>query len=120
MSLTNAPAPVTTATSATFDFFTSDTNPPPGGIVTEVSLDNSPFRIASGPVTYPTLSQGQHTFQVEAIDSVGNISAIKSYQWTVTTLDWLGFPVSSQTTVRRRSRAEPDPGSCARGSPAVT
>ena len=49
----------------------------------ECRLDAAAFAACSSPVDYAGLSAGSHTFQARATDTVGNVSAVTSYTWTV-------------------------------------
>ena len=48
-------------------------------------LDSASFATTTSPHTFSGLAQGPHTFTVEAIDQVGNVSQPVSYTWTVDT-----------------------------------
>jgi large repetitive protein len=75
------PAPLTTATGATFDFSSTET-----GSTFECSLDGAAFTTCSTPKTYFGLAEGNHTFQARAIDNAGNTDPTPaSYSWTIDT-----------------------------------
>jgi hypothetical protein len=76
--ITSGPEKQTTATSATFVF--SHTEP---DVTFLCRLDGGSFAGCKSPKTYTSLSQGNHTFYVEAKDGSGNLSPAASYSWTV-------------------------------------
>ncbi len=68
-----------TATSATFAYAASE------NATFECRLDGSPFTLCGSPKSYGALSQGDHQFQVRAIDRAGNADATPSlHGWKVT------------------------------------
>ncbi|WP_247046221.1 Ig-like domain repeat protein [Arthrobacter rhizosphaerae] len=82
---TAPPAPVLTQTptnpggdSATFAFTESETT-----AMVECRLDAAAFAPCDSPVGYTELASGSHTFQARATDTVGNVSAVTAYTWTV-------------------------------------
>jgi parallel beta-helix repeat protein len=69
----------TTSTSATFTFSANDP-----GATFECALDDASFAACASPVELSGLAVGAHTFEVRAIDMVGNIDPTPaSYTWTV-------------------------------------
>ena len=78
--ITSAPANPTNQISASFSF--SDTQ---AGVSFLCQLDGSAFTACTSPATYSALSQGSHTFSVEAQDSAGNQSSAASFTWTINT-----------------------------------
>jgi hypothetical protein len=71
------------SSSATFTFSGTDS-----AIATvasfECKLDAAAFAACTSPQTYNSLSQGLHTFQVRAVDGVGNVDGTPaSFTWTV-------------------------------------
>jgi hypothetical protein len=86
VAITNGPSDgsSTTATSATFEFSTSD------GVL-QCSLDGSSWTACTSPTSYSGLTVAQHTFAVRGVDAVGNASSPVQRSWTVTA------PISSTT-----------------------
>jgi hypothetical protein len=78
--ITSAPANPTSQTSASFSFTDSQK-----GVSFLCQHDGNAFTACSSPKTYSGLSQGSHTFSVEAQDSAGNQSAATSFTWTINT-----------------------------------
>ena len=80
---THPPNP-TSSTSASFSFGGSD---PGGGVASfECKLDAGSFSACTSPKSYSGLSDGSHTFQVRAIDGVGNVDPTPdSFTWTIDT-----------------------------------
>jgi hypothetical protein len=77
----SGPGDPTNATGASFAFSSSE-----AGSSFECSMDGSPFVTCSSPAVYSSLSEGSHTFDVKATDSVGNTDATPaSFAWTVDT-----------------------------------
>jgi Ca2+-binding RTX toxin-like protein len=56
-----------------------------GGIAGfECSLDNAPFTPCASPHSYSTLSNGEHSFAVRAVDGAGTVDATPAaYTWTI-------------------------------------
>ena len=80
--ITSGPDAVTTSTSATFNFTSTD----PSSTFT-CSLDGSPFVACTSGQTYSSLAYGSHNFQVHATDSLGNTDPTPAnYDWTITTV----------------------------------
>ncbi len=76
--INSGPANPTTATTATFTF--SDAQ---SGVTFHCSLDGAAYAACSSGVSYSTLTIGAHTFAVEAVDSLSNLSTATTYDWTV-------------------------------------
>ncbi|WNG16627.1 adventurous gliding motility protein AgmC [Cystobacter fuscus] len=75
----SGPSNTTPNRSATFEF---DAGEP--GVTYECRLDGGEWTTCTSPVTYDNLPDGQHTFEVRARDSEGNVeSTPASYTWTV-------------------------------------
>jgi hypothetical protein len=95
---TPPPVPVLTLTptatsgdSVTFAFSEAEAS-----ATVECRLDSAAFAPCQSPVEYSGLAAGSHTFQARAVDTVGNVSALTSYTWTVSlsvpTVS-IGFPL---------------------------
>ena len=83
------PASFTSNTSASFSFTATD--PTAGSVSSGVAsyltnLDSAGFVATTSPTNYTGLAVGSHTFQVQAIDTAGNVSEVSSYNWTVGTV----------------------------------
>ncbi len=86
VSITTEPPASSYSTSASFSFSGSD--PITGGVASGVNyfqyqVDNGGYQTATSPVNLTGLTLGSHTFQVEAVDNAGNVSAPASYTWTI-------------------------------------
>jgi outer membrane protein OmpA-like peptidoglycan-associated protein len=77
------PSGATSATAATFAFSTTE----PAGTFGrfECRLDGAVFAICDSPHAYGALSDGEHTFEVRAIDDLGNVGEAAASSWTVDT-----------------------------------
>jgi uncharacterized protein YjiK len=76
--ITPKPNNPTNQSTATFGF--SDTE---AGVIFLCQLDGGLFGACVSPATYSGLSQGSHTFAVEAQDAAGNQSSATSFTWTI-------------------------------------
>ena len=77
--ITSGPDALTTSTSATFTFTSTDPNS-----TFTCSLDGCPFAPCTSGQTYSSLADGSHNFQVHATDSLGNTDPTPAnYDWTI-------------------------------------
>jgi hypothetical protein len=77
--ITDNPPPSVNSTAASFSFISDE-----GGSTFECSLDGASFASCASPANYAGLGLGSHTFQVRAIDAVGNIDPTPAiYTWVV-------------------------------------
>jgi large repetitive protein len=76
--ITSTPPSVTASNNASFSFTDDE-----AGAGLRCKLDSGSFGSCTSPVNYGGLSDGTHTFSVEAVDAAGNESAVSSYSWTV-------------------------------------
>ena len=77
--ITTAPPNPSDSGAATFTFNSSES-----GATFTCQLDEAPWTPCTGQVTYTGLSQGSHTFRVQATDAAGNVGDIVTYNWTIT------------------------------------
>src|SRR5574338_1231189 len=76
--ITSSPSNPTSSTSASFSFTSTKAG------TFECQLDASGFTACTTPKLYSSLTQGSHTFQVRAIDTIGNIDPTPAtYTWTI-------------------------------------
>lgn len=76
--VTTGPATPTNATTATFVVHSSDPT-----ATLACSLDGATFAPCTSPVTYSSLTEGAHTFDVKAVDELGNSASATQYTWQV-------------------------------------
>jgi hypothetical protein len=77
----SGPSGPTSSTSATFTFSSNDPS-----ATFECQLDSGSFASCTSPKTYSSLSEGQHTFSVQATDAAGNTDTSPDTRtWTVDT-----------------------------------
>jgi hypothetical protein len=77
--INSGPSATTEETSATFTFSANE-----AGSTFECSLDEAPFTECVSPAAYSDLAVGEHTFEVRAINPVGNTDPTPaSYTWTI-------------------------------------
>jgi hypothetical protein len=81
--LTQAPPALTNSAAATFTFTGSDAVTPASQLTYLVSVDGGAFAAATSPVNLTGLSDGSHSFAVEAEDEAGNVSAPVTASWFV-------------------------------------
>jgi CSLREA domain-containing protein len=93
-SIDDRPSDPTSSSSATFAFSADEQ------ATFACSLDGAPFAACSSPRSYDALGEGRHTFEVRAVDAVGNVQATPAgHAWTVD-------QTAPQTSI---SAAPPDP-----------
>jgi hypothetical protein len=82
LTLLTTPNSLTNATSAAFTFSSADSG---GGSVAGYycSLDNATAVSCVSGVSYSSLAGGVHEFEVYAVDTAGNSSAVASFSWTI-------------------------------------
>jgi hypothetical protein len=77
------PDPYDYRTNATFGFSSNET-----GVVFECKLDEGSFQACASPKSYYSLTEGQHTFQVQARDAAGNVDPTPAeYAWEIDLTD---------------------------------
>ena len=82
VAITGGPSGLTASISAVFSFSSSDS-----GATFECNLDGAAlFTACSSPSSVENLSQGPHTFSVQAKDAAGNVSTAVTRTWTVDTV----------------------------------
>ncbi|HEV2397952.1 MAG TPA: Ig-like domain-containing protein [Candidatus Sulfotelmatobacter sp.] len=79
--ITSNPTNPTTQTSANFTFTETE-----AGVTFLCQLDTGAFTACSSPSNYSSLTQGSHTFSVEAQDSSNNRSTATSFTWNIDTI----------------------------------
>jgi len=91
----SSPASLEAISSADFSFSADET------ATFQCQLDSGGFSACTSPVSYTSLSEGSHTFEVRATDQAGNTDPTPtSYTWTIDTLapvvSWIS-PTNGQT-----------------------
>ncbi|MGC8928466.1 MAG: hypothetical protein ACP5QK_11145 [Myxococcota bacterium] len=80
--IVNKPTNPTNKTTATFSFYSNESD-----TSFECKLDGGSFTPCVSPATYNSLSDGNHTFYVRAIDLSGNIDSTPAdYEWKIDTV----------------------------------
>ena len=81
VTIDSGPQGPTSDSTPTFAFSPSETE-----ASLECRIDSASFSSCSSPFTASTLSDGAHTFDVRAIDSLGNVGSVASRSFTVDTI----------------------------------
>ena len=80
-----APVGVTSSTTATFSFHSTDALSQAGSTF-QCQLDGGAWGPCTSPQSYYNLADGSHTFSVEAIDGAGNVDTTgQTVTWTINT-----------------------------------
>jgi sugar lactone lactonase YvrE len=82
VSITSGPSGITAQTSATFQFASPSD---PSTATFQCNLDGVGFSACTSGINYPSLTAGQHTFQLFATDANGNNSSTIQRKWTIDT-----------------------------------
>jgi hypothetical protein len=80
--ITSQPANPTNQTTASLGFSDSEAGT---SLTFMCKLDSGSYIACTSPASYSGLTQGSHTFHVDAIDAAGNVSAPATYTWVVIT-----------------------------------
>ncbi|CAN5205883.1 hypothetical protein BH20ACI2_BH20ACI2_20270 [soil metagenome] len=86
--INTGPSGTVPSTIANFTFSSNE-----GGVTFECSLDGAAYTLCSSPAIYGGLSQGQHTFNVRAVDAAGNLDPSPA------TRTWTADTVAPDTTI---------------------
>jgi hypothetical protein len=82
--ITGNPTNPSNSTSATFTFTGSDNVTAPGSLSFQCQLDGGGFSACTSPRVYTGLSDGTHTFRVQAVDAAGNTDPTPaSFTWAI-------------------------------------
>lgn len=84
LAITSAPAAMSASNSAAFTFAATDAGGS-SGLSYECSLDNAVYANCTSPLNLSSLSGGTHSFSVKAKDGAGNVSAISTHAWAIST-----------------------------------
>ncbi|GAB4191454.1 MAG: hypothetical protein OHK0022_05180 [Roseiflexaceae bacterium] len=100
----SGPANPTNSTSANFTFTGND------GLGTGVAsfqcrIDGGAFSACTSPRSYSGLTEGSHTFDVRAIDTLGNVGPVASFIWVIDTIAPDTTITSNPTAVSNSSNA---------------
>ena len=99
-SISASPADPSSSSSAAFSFTSTEM---PASFT--CSLDGTAFGSCASPVSYASLSQGAHTFQVKASDIAGNSGAAAAFTWTIDTVAPSALITASPTNPSASSSA---------------
>ncbi|HEV8250104.1 MAG TPA: LamG-like jellyroll fold domain-containing protein, partial [Gaiellaceae bacterium] len=89
VSIGGGPGDPSNSSSASFTFSASES-----GAVFFCQLDGAPFAACTSPASYSGLTEGSHTFRVQASDAAGNTGQPASRTWTIDT----GVPAVTLTS----------------------
>ncbi len=92
-SITSRPANPSGTAGPTFTF--TDTE---SAVAFRCGLDGAAYTACTTPKTYASLSQGSHTFGVQAVDAAGNVSPATAYAWVVDTVAPAAPVITSKPT----------------------
>ncbi|WP_425334798.1 adventurous gliding motility protein AgmC [Myxococcus stipitatus] len=94
--ITENPAATSSSMIARFNFVSVSGDPRD---TFECSLDGAAFAVCTGPIDYTNLPQGQHTFQVRAVDADGDVDATPAtFNWVIS-IDTDGDGLSDEEEV---------------------
>lgn len=80
----SSPPPVSTSAAASFTFSGTDNATAAAELTFACKLDSNSFTPCTSPQSYSALSDGLHTFQVRAIDALGNVDPTpSSFTWNI-------------------------------------
>jgi len=97
--ITSNPTATTNSTSATFAFSANKT-----GSTFQCKLDTGSYTSCTSPTNYTSLTEGSHTFTVQATDTLGHVEpSPPSYTWVVDTLAPSSVGVPSFGTITSAS-----------------
>ncbi|MCL4859476.1 MAG: HYR domain-containing protein, partial [Caldilineaceae bacterium] len=98
--ITTAPATESDSPDASFSFTGADNLTAAGSLTFECKLDDEDFAPCVSPQAYNGLADGEHTFQVRAIDAAGNADPTPaSHTWKVDTSSTTPNVLVTPTTV---------------------
>lgn len=84
--ITSQPSNPSSSSFASFTFSGTDNVTPSGSLTFQCSMDGGAFSACTSPYTSGVLTDGSHTFRVQAVDAGGNVDGTPaSYTWTVDT-----------------------------------
>jgi hypothetical protein len=107
-SITSGPSAgsVSDSASASFSFSASDTSGGSGVAGYECRLDGGAWESCTSPRALTSLAEGEHTFEVRAVDNAGNTSVAASRTWRVRAIAPETVPVESPPTYVPSSEVE--------------